>query len=129
LLPDNCKPLRVSIMIATLQWLGVIPLFSRPHVSDDNPYSEALLKHTPAYPHKPFAGIVCSERWVERFVSRYNFEHRYGATRHVTPHQRHCGHETAILCAGAPSICPRYKPREVVLLQDPNWQGGSILLS
>ncbi len=40
-------------MLATLQKLGVVPLFSRPSVSDDNPYSEALfrtLKYTPAYP-------------------------------------------------------------------------------
>ena len=38
-------------MIATLQALGIVPSFSRPHVSDDNPYSEALfrtLKHGPA---------------------------------------------------------------------------------
>jgi len=53
---DNGKPMRASTMIATLQWLGVVPSFSRPHVSDDNPYSEALfrtLKHTPAYPRTP----------------------------------------------------------------------------
>ena len=42
--------MRATTFVATLQWLGVIPSFSRPHVSDDNPYSEALfrtLKHTP----------------------------------------------------------------------------------
>ena len=53
---DNGKAMRGSTMISTLQWLGVIPSFSRPHVSDDNPYSEALfrtLKHTPAYPGLP----------------------------------------------------------------------------
>jgi putative transposase len=53
---DNGKPMRASTFIATLQWLGVVPSFSRPHVSDDNPYSEALfrtLKHTPAYPRLP----------------------------------------------------------------------------
>ena len=53
---DNGKAMRGSTMISTLQWLGVIPSFSRPHVSDDNPYSEALfrtLKHTPAYPRLP----------------------------------------------------------------------------
>ena len=57
---DNGKPMRASTMISTLQWLGVVPSFSRPHVSDDNPYSEALfrtLKHTPAYPRLPFANL------------------------------------------------------------------------
>jgi len=64
--------MRGSTMIATLQWLGVVPSFSRPHVSDDNPYSEALfrtLKHTPAYPRLPFADLGSAERWVTRFVN------------------------------------------------------------
>ena len=55
---DNGQAMRGRTMLSTLQWLGVIPSFSRPHVSDDNPYSEALfrtLKHTPAYPRLPFA--------------------------------------------------------------------------
>jgi putative transposase len=97
---DNGKPMRASTMIATLQWLGVIPSFSRPHVSDDNPYSEALfrtLKHTPAYPRTPFAGIAFAKRWVERFVTWYNSEHRHSAIRYVTPDQRHCGRENKIL--------------------------------
>jgi len=58
---DNGKPMRASTMLATLRWLGVVPSFSRPHVSDDNPYSEALfrsLKHTPAYPRLPFADLI-----------------------------------------------------------------------
>ena len=36
--------MRGSRMVATLQTLGMIPSFSRPHVSDDNPYSEALFR-------------------------------------------------------------------------------------
>jgi transposase InsO family protein len=54
---DNGAPMRSSTMISTLQWLGVVPSFSRPHLSDDNPYSEGLfrtLEHTPAYPRLPF---------------------------------------------------------------------------
>jgi putative transposase len=60
---DNGKPMRANTMIATLQWLGVVPAFSRPHISDDNPYSEALfrtLKYTAAYPHTPFATITAA---------------------------------------------------------------------
>ena len=47
-------------MLVTLQNLGVIPSFSRPSVSNDNPYSESLfktLKYTPIYPSKPFNRI------------------------------------------------------------------------
>src|SRR3546814_1431150 len=57
---DNGSPMKGATMLATLQKLGVVPSFSRPSVSDDNPYSEALfrtLKYTPAYPRKRFADI------------------------------------------------------------------------
>ncbi|HKR52652.1 MAG TPA: IS3 family transposase [Pseudonocardiaceae bacterium] len=97
---DNGKPMRGSTMIATLQWLGIVPSFSRPHVSDDNPYSEALfrtLKHTPAYPRLPFASIEAAQRWVADFVAWYNSQHRHSAIRYVTPDQRHYGLEKHIL--------------------------------
>ncbi len=50
---DNGGPMKGSTMLVTLQKLGVVPSFSRPRVSDDNPFSEALfrtLKYCPAYP-------------------------------------------------------------------------------
>ncbi len=97
---DNGKPMRGQTTIATLQWLGIVPSFSRPHVSNDNPYSEALfrtLKETPEYPRGPFAGVEAARRWVERFVARYNGEHRHSAIRFVTPAQRHAGADAAIL--------------------------------
>ena len=50
--------MRGRTMIATLQWLGIVPSFSRPHVCNDHPYSEALfrtLKQTTTYPRLPFA--------------------------------------------------------------------------
>jgi putative transposase len=97
---DNGKPMRGSTMVSTLQWLGVVPSFSRPHVSDDNPYSEALfrtLKHTPAYPRLPFEDIESGRRWVARFVGWYNCEHRHSAIRYVTPDERHCGREHDVL--------------------------------
>lgn len=97
---DNGNPMRGSTMVATLQWLGIVPSFSRPHVSDDNPYSEALfrtLKHAPAYPRLPFANLEAAQRWVARFVAWYNGEHRHSAIRYVTPDQRHFGQERDVL--------------------------------
>jgi putative transposase len=97
---DNGMPMRGSTMVAKLQELGMIPSFSRPHVSDDNPYSEALfrtLKHTPAYPKLPFASLEDARRWVARFVDWYNGEHRHSGIRYVTPNERHFGQEAAIL--------------------------------
>ena len=72
---DNGGPMKGATMLATLQTLGVVPSFSRPSVSDDNPYSESLfrtLKYSPAYPNKPFESIVEARQWVHRFVQWYN---------------------------------------------------------
>src|SRR3546814_15322812 len=87
-------------MLATLQKLGVVPSFSRPSVSDDNPYSEALfrtLKYTPAYPRKRFADIDQARAWVQGFVAWYNTEHRHSGIQFVTPAQRHAGAACQIL--------------------------------
>jgi len=97
---DNGKPMRGNTMLATLQWLGIVPSFSRPHVSDDNPYSEALfrtLKQTPFYPSNPFLDLPTAQRWVADFVGWYNGSHRHSAVRYVTPDERHFGRERAIL--------------------------------
>jgi len=97
---DNGSPMKGATMLATLQRLGIMPSFSRPTVSDDNPYSEALfrtLKYTPAYPRKPFASLEDARRWVLRFVTWYNTEHRHSAIKFVTPAQRHYGQEAVLL--------------------------------
>lgn len=55
---DNGSPMKGATMLSTLQRLGIMPSFSRPSVSADNPYSEALFKtlkyHNPGFPDKPF---------------------------------------------------------------------------
>jgi putative transposase len=97
---DNGTPMRGSSMISTLQWLGIVPSFSRPHVSDDNPYSESLfrtMKYVPAYPRHPFGNIEAANVWVAKFAKWYNTEHRHSAIRFVTPDQRHFGLESAVL--------------------------------
>ena len=97
---DNGGPMKGSTMLATLQWLGVVPSFSRPHVSDDNPYAEAIfrtLKYAPEYPNRPFFSLEEARRWVEEFVLWYNTQHLHSAIRFVTPDQRHFGQEEAIL--------------------------------
>ena len=54
---DNGSPMKGATMLATLHELGIQPSFSRPSVSNDNPYSESMfrtLKYRPEYPDKPF---------------------------------------------------------------------------
>ncbi len=97
---DNGSPMKGATMLATLQRLGVVPSFSRPSVSNDNPYSESLfgtLKYTPAYPTKPFESLEGARQWVHEFVQWYNHEHRHSAIQFVTPAERHRGDDEAIL--------------------------------
>src|SRR5699024_9167279 len=93
---DNGSPMKGATMLATLQKLGIVPSFSRPSVSDDNPYSESLfrtLKYTPAYPSKPFTDIEQAQTWVHHFVGWYNKEHGQSAIQFVRPAQRHYGQD------------------------------------
>ena len=97
---DNGGPMKGAIMVATLQKLGVIPSFSRPSVSNDNPYSESLfwtLKYRPNYPEKPFESIAAARNWVQGFVHWYNKEHQHSSIKFVTPEQRHNGEDVEIL--------------------------------
>jgi len=97
---DNGGPMKGATMLATLQRLGVVPSFSRPSVSDDNPYSEALfrtLKYTPAWPPKRFESLNAAREWVKEFVHWYNHVHRHSALKFVTPAQRHEGLDADIL--------------------------------
>lgn len=97
---DNGGPMKGATMVATLERLGVLPSFSRPGVSNDNPFSEALfrtLKYGPTYPTKPFADLAAASAWVAHFVQWYNHVHQHSAIRFVTPEDRHSGRDVAIL--------------------------------
>ena len=97
---DNGGPMKGATMLATLQALGVMPSFSRPAVSNDNPYSESLfrtLKYRPAYPLESFASLSVARQWVSDFVQWYNHEHRHSAIGFVTPGQRHAGLDKTLL--------------------------------
>ena len=93
---DNGAPMKGATMLATLQRLGVVPSFSRPGVSDDNPFSEALfrtLKYCPRFPRKPFASLDAARAWVGSFVPWYNTQHLHSAIRFTTPAARHTGRD------------------------------------
>lgn len=97
---DNGSPMKGSTMLVTLQKLGIVPSFSRPSVSNDNPYSESLfktLKYCPRYPRKPFASIESAKKWVLGFVHWYNHDHHHSGINFVTPIARHEGLHKSIL--------------------------------
>jgi putative transposase len=91
---DNGNAMRAATLERRLEELGVLRSFSRPRVSNDNPYSESLFrtaKYRPDYPRRPFASKDDACRWVSSFVDWYNHRHRHSGIKFVTPHQRHNG--------------------------------------
>jgi transposase InsO family protein len=99
---DNGKPMKGSTMLSTMQLLGIVPSFSRPHVSDDNPFAEAVfrtLKYRPGCAGARFDTLDEAVAWVARLVHWYNHEHLHSAIGFVTPHDRHTGRDVDILRA------------------------------
>jgi transposase InsO family protein len=96
---DNGNAMRGATLESRLEEMGVLRSFSRPRVSNDNPYSESLfrtVKYRPDYPSRPFASKEEACEWVKAFVDWYNHRHRHSGIKFVTPHQRHSGAATAI---------------------------------
>lgn len=99
---DNGATLKATTVLAMLQWLGMAPSYSRPRVSNDNAYVEALFrtaKYRPEFPHHGFANLESARTWARQFVQWYNFEHRHSGIRYVSPAQRHAREDHAILAA------------------------------
>jgi putative transposase len=97
---DNGSTLKATTVLAMLNWLGVKPSYSRPRVSDDNAYAEALFrtaKYRPEFPTKGFADLDAARAWAAKFVRWYNFDHRHSGIRYVSPAQRHAGEDHEIL--------------------------------
>ena len=79
--------------------LGVTKTHSRPHVSNDNPYSEAqfkTLKYHPEFPRR-FGAVQDARSFCQVFFPWYNTEHKHSALGFVTPEQVHYGLAEQIL--------------------------------
>lgn len=97
---DNGGPMKGATMLATMQKLCIVPSFSRPSVSNDNPFSESLfktLKYCPIFPSKPFESIEAAKNWMEIFVKWYNTEHLHSGINFVTPTSKHLGLDIELL--------------------------------
>ena len=80
----------VALLMADL---GVTKTHSRPHVSDDNPYSESqfkTLKYRPEFPER-FGSIEDSRAFGLKFFGWYNHEHHHSGIALLTPEMLHYG--------------------------------------
>ncbi len=86
----------VALLMADL---GVTKTHSRPHVSNDNPFSESqfkTLKYRPDYPER-FGCQTDARTWAAEFFRWYNYEHHHSALGLLTPADVHFGRAQTIL--------------------------------
>lgn len=96
---DRGSPMKSKVVTQLLVDLGILKSHSRPHVSDDNPYSEAhfkTLKYRPDYPDR-FADLQHAQQWGRSVFSWYNNEHYHTALGLLTPASVHYGQAEVIL--------------------------------
>lgn len=99
---DNGAPMKAVTMKAKLEELGITPSHSRPRVSNDNPFSEALfrtLKYRPNWPSSGFKDVSEARDWADHFVHWYNHKHKHSKLNFVTPAERHEGKDQEILAS------------------------------
>lgn len=90
---DRGAPMTAQTVAQLLAELGVTKSHSRPHTSDDNPFSEAqfkTLKYRPDYPER-FESLAQAHQWAKGFFDWYNNEHRHSRLGLMTPAAVHWG--------------------------------------
>ncbi len=98
---DRGSSMRSKTVAQMLSDLGIVKTHSRPHVSNDNPFSESqfkTLKYRPEFPGR-FGSIQQGRVFGQRFFSWYNNEHRHSGIAYLTPAQVHYGRAREILDA------------------------------
>ena len=95
---DRGTSMKSKMVVQLLADLGLTKSFSRPHVSDDNPYSESqfkTLKYHPGFP-KRFGCQEDALAFCRSFFHWYNQEHRHSGIGMLTPASVHYGYAEEI---------------------------------
>ncbi len=107
---DNGSAMISKTVAELLIDLGVTKTHSRPHVSDDNPYSEAqfkTLKYRPDYPDR-FGCLADARTWAQAFFTWYNHEHHHTGLALLTPMVVHYGQADQVLQARQQTLQAAY---------------------
>jgi putative transposase len=104
----SMKSKPVALLLADL---GVTKTHSRPHVSDDNPYSESqfkTLKYRPGFPDR-FGSIQDARSFCQDFFAWYNYEHRHSGIGLLTPEMVHYGKAEAFIEQRRNVLCAAFE--------------------
>lgn len=107
---DNGSSMASKPVAFLLADLGVTKTHSRPHVSNDNPFSEAhfkTLKYRPDFPDR-FGSIEDARAFCQRFFHWYNETHRHSGIAYHTPATVHYGQHQTIHAVRADVLAAAY---------------------
>ena len=140
---DNGSPMTGKPLSQLLLDLGITKSHSRPHTSDDNPFSEAqfkTMKYRPDYPDR-FPDIEAARCWVRNFFDWYNNGHYHTGLNLLTPASVHYGEADTVVqqrqttmtaaCAAHPERFRRGQPvvqgpPDAVYINPPTLQEGHL---
>lgn len=108
---DRGGSMRSKSVALLLADLGVTKTHSRPHVSNDNPYSESqfkTLKYCPQFPRR-FGSIEDARLFCRRFFDYYNQEHRHSGIGLMTPAVVHHGRAEKVRTARRDILLKAYQ--------------------
>lgn len=97
---DNGAAMKSQTLRMKAYELGVLTSYSRPRVSNDNPFAESVfrtVKYAPSFPEYGFESLETARVWVNDFVRWYNHEHKHSGLNFVTPNERHTGKDAQVL--------------------------------
>lgn len=107
---DNGGPMRSKPLAYLLADLGMTKSHSRPHTSNDNPFSEAqfkTLKYCPQFPGS-FANVFAARVFCREFFGHYNEVHRHSGIGMLTPADVHYGRAGEVLAGRARVLSAAY---------------------
>jgi putative transposase len=108
---DRGGSMRSKSLALLLADLGVTKTHSRPHVSNDNPYSESqfkTLKYRPEFPDR-FGSIQDARAFCRSFFDHYNTEHRHSGIGLMTPAAMHYGQAQQLVTARQQTLLAAYR--------------------
>ena len=108
---DRGPSMKSKVVAHLLADLGVTKTHSRPHVSNDNPYSEShfkTLKYCPAFPER-FGSIQDSRSFCQGFFTWYNQEHYHSGIGLLTPESLHYGLAEQIITSRSTVMAEAYE--------------------
>ena len=110
---DRGSPMTSAGVAQLLAVLAVVPSFSRPRVSNDNPYSESQFKTVKYHPGFPasFGSIDEARDHCRSFFRWYNHEHRHGGIALLTPEQVHTGQAPGVIARRNRVLATAYAAR------------------